>query len=157
MGDWSVGKTLKAVLKVLDENKTYLTPAKAGSSVLCYQQRTDALYRWLRCELPPLGREVWPPNPKIPNPAPTLRARLGDRVQITILNHVNVKNFPGSQLDVAETGQACDQNITEGTGNTYPGDPSFESPPNCFHGSSSTNLHFHGAISAPMEFPITCC
>lgn len=145
----SVGKTLKAVLKVLDENKTYLTPAKAGSADCVTNSGQMRYIGGYDASLPPLGREVWPPNPKIPNPAPTLRARLGDRVQITLLNHVNVKNFPGGQLDVAETGQACDQNITEGLGNTYPGDPSFESPPNCFHGSSSTNLHFHGSHISP--------
>jgi FtsP/CotA-like multicopper oxidase with cupredoxin domain len=33
--------------------------------------------------------------------------------------------------------------------NTYPGDPSFETPPNCFHGSSTTNLHFHGSHVSP--------
>jgi FtsP/CotA-like multicopper oxidase with cupredoxin domain len=142
----SSGKTLKAVLKVLDENKTYLTPGTGGCVTNSGQMRYIAGYD---ASAPAIGRRVWPLNPKVPNPAPTLRARLGDRLQITLLNHVNVKNFPGGQLDVAETGQACDQNVTEGVGNTYPGDPSFESPPNCFHGSSTTNLHFHGSHTSP--------
>lgn len=142
----SSGKTLKAVLKVLDANRTYLAPGTAGCINNSGQMRYIAGYD---ASAPPIGRRVWPPDPKVPSPAPTLRARVGDRVQITLLNHVNVKNFPGGQLDVAETGQACDQNVTEGLGNTYPGDPSFESPPNCFHGSSSTNLHFHGSHTSP--------
>ncbi len=138
----SSGKTLKAVLKVLDENKTYLAPGCVpDSGQMRYISGYDA-------SAPPIGRRIWPPNPRVPSPAPTLRARLGDRVQITLLNHVDVKNFPGT-LDVADTGKACDQNVTEGLGNTYPGDPSFENPPNCFHGSSSTNLHFHGTHISP--------
>jgi hypothetical protein len=73
---------------------------------------------------------------------------VGDTIQITLLNHVDTKNFPNT-LDVAEHGQACDQNTTFGQGNTYPGSPSWENPPNCFHGSSSTNLHFHGTHTSP--------
>jgi hypothetical protein len=102
--------------------------------------------------LPLIRQRVWPFTHGVPAPGPTLRARVGDRVQITLLNHVNVKNFPGT-LDVAEHGDNCDQNKSVGPGgtsvNTYPGDPSFENPPNCFHGSSSTNLHFHGAHTSP--------
>jgi FtsP/CotA-like multicopper oxidase with cupredoxin domain len=139
----SSGKTLKAVLKILDESKTYLAPGCIPNSG---QMRYVAGYD---ASVSSSQRKVWPTTKGLPSPAPTLRARLGDRLQITLLNHVNVKNFPGGQLDVAETGQACDQNVTEGIGNTYPGDPSFENPPNCFHGSSSTNLHFHGSHTSP--------
>ena len=138
----SVGKVLKAVLKVLDANMTYLAPGcNSNTGQMRYIAGYDANLN------PPLKR-FWPLNPTGPNPAPTLRARLGDRVQITLLNHVNVDHFPGT-LDVAERGQACDTNTTVGVGNTYPGDPSFENPPNCFHGSSSTNLHFHGSHISP--------
>ena len=135
----SSGNVLNAIVKVLDENKTYLAANCVSNTG---QMRYFAAYD------PSSPSNVWPPNPKVPSAGPTLRARLGDRVQITLLNHVNVKNFPGT-LDVAETGQACDQNTTEGIGNTYPGNPSFEIPPNCFHGSSSTNLHFHGTHISP--------
>jgi FtsP/CotA-like multicopper oxidase with cupredoxin domain len=138
----SSGKTLKAVLKTLDEKKSYLAPGCVpNSGQMRYISGYDA-------SASRIAGPVWPTNPRVPSPGPTLRARLGDRVQITLLNHVNVKNFPGT-LDVAETGQACDQNTTEGQGNTYPGNPSFENPPNCFHGSSSTNLHFHGSHISP--------
>ena len=135
----SSGNVLNAIVKVLDENKTYLAANCVSNTG---QMRYFAAYD------PSAPSKVWPPNPKVPSAGPTLRARLGDRVQITLLNHVNVKNFPGT-LDVAETGQSCDQNTTEGIGNTYPGNPSFEQPPNCFHGSSSTNLHFHGTHISP--------
>jgi len=139
----SSGKTLKAVLKILDEKKTYLAPGCVpNSGQMRYFSGYDATN----------PSNVWPTTKGVPNPGPTLRARVGDTVQITLLNQVNVKNFPGT-LDMAEQGQACDQNKSVGPGgtsvNTYPGDPSFEHPPNCYHGSSSTNLHFHGTHISP--------
>jgi len=141
----SSGTTLNAILKVLDEpRKISSLPAgvpKSGQMryILGYDPATPA--------------KMWPMVHGTPSPAPTLRARVGDRVQITLLNHVDVTKFPNT-LDVAEKGEsACDVNKSVGPGgvsvNTYPGDPSFENPPNCFHGSSSTNLHFHGSHVSP--------
>lgn len=138
----SATKTLQAVLKILDEHRTYLAPGCITNS---------GQMRYISGYDPTSPSGVWPTTTGVPSPGPTLRARVGDRVQITLLNHVNVKNFPGT-LDVAEHGQACDQNKSVGPGgsvNTYPGDPSFEKVPNCFHGSSSTNLHFHGTHISP--------
>lgn len=142
----SATKTLQAVLKILDEKRTYLAAPASAPVLNTGQMRYIAGYD------PTNPSRVWPTTTGVPSPGPTLRARVGDRVQITLLNHVDVKNFPGT-LDVAEHGQACDQNKSVGPGgtsvNTYPGDPSFENPPNCFHGSSSTNLHFHGSHVSP--------
>jgi FtsP/CotA-like multicopper oxidase with cupredoxin domain len=140
----TAGQTLQAVLKILDEKKTYLAP---GCVTNTGQMRFFQGYD----ETNP--SKVWPSTKGVPSPGPTFRARVGDTVQITLLNHVNVKNFPGT-LDVAEQGSsACDQAKSvgpDGTSmNTYPGDPSFENPPNCYHGSSSTNLHFHGTHMSP--------
>jgi FtsP/CotA-like multicopper oxidase with cupredoxin domain len=144
-------KTLQVVLKVLDEDKSYLAPPNDGTAGKCFPSTGRMRYISGYDQTKP--GIVWP-TPELkgePSPGPTLRARVGDRVQITLLNHVDVKNFPGT-LDVAEQGQACDQNKSVGPGggvNTYPGNPSFENPPNCFHGSSSTNLHFHGSHVSP--------
>src|SRR6185312_855229 len=146
----SATKTLQAVLKVLDEQRTYLAPPANGAAGICVPNTGQM--RYISGYDPATPSRVWPTTKGVPSTAPTLRARVGDRVQITLLNHVNVKHFPGT-LDVAETGQSCDQNKTvnpDGSAiNTYPGDPSFEKPPNCFHGSSSTNLHFHGTHVSP--------
>src|ERR1041384_6842668 len=141
-------KTLKAVIKVLDEEKVYLGQPLAGQSGPSCNTGRMRYFSGYDQNLPPLGRPVWPKTHGVPRPGPTLRASVGDTIQITLLNHVNTKNFPNT-LDVAEHGQACDQNTTFGQGNTYPGNPMFENPPNCFHGSSSTNLHFHGTHPSP--------
>ncbi len=149
----SSGKVLQAVLKVLNEQRTTMSPT--GCAADKGQMRYIAGYD------PATPANVWPKQKGVPNPAPTLRARVGDRVQITLLNHVNVDEFNQTQdvanaskpLDVAERGEnACDTTKSVGPNssvNTYPGDPSFEKPPNCFHGSSSTNLHFHGSHVSP--------
>jgi FtsP/CotA-like multicopper oxidase with cupredoxin domain len=142
-------KTLKAVMKVVDEEKVYLgPPVAAGTQFSCNTGRMR-FFSGYDASVPPANRKVWPTTHGVPSPGPTLRASVGDTVQITLLNHVDVSKFPNGQLDVAEHGQACDSNTTFGAGNTYPGDPSFEHPPNCFHGSSSCNLHFHGSHVSP--------
>jgi FtsP/CotA-like multicopper oxidase with cupredoxin domain len=71
-------------------------------------------------------------------------------VEITFLNHVDVSFFVGSgSFDNAETGTAlsCDA-ATEVTGPVYPA-MAGDSFPNCFHGSSTANLHFHGTHVTP--------
>jgi FtsP/CotA-like multicopper oxidase with cupredoxin domain len=136
----SSGKVLNTILKILDEQKTYTGPNCAPSS---------GRMRYMAAVDPNTGTTIWPPNPKVVSPGPTLRARLGDQVQITLLNQVDPSKFP-ENFDVAETtSQACDQNTTQGIGNTYPGNPSFEVPPNCYHASGSMNLHFHGTHVSP--------
>jgi FtsP/CotA-like multicopper oxidase with cupredoxin domain len=141
-------KTLKAVLKVLDEQKAYLGQPPQGTTNLSCNTGQMRYLSGYDASASPSMRQVWPTKHGVPGPAPTLRASVGDTIQITLLNNVNVKNFPNT-LDVAEHGQSCDQATTFGAGNTYPGNPSWENPPNCFHGSSSTNLHFHGTHTSP--------
>jgi FtsP/CotA-like multicopper oxidase with cupredoxin domain len=141
-------KTLKAVLKVLDEKRFYWGQPNAGQTLPSCQQGQMRYVSGYDMNNP---SNVWPKTLGVPTPAPTLRASIGDTVQITLLNQVNVNNFPGT-LDVAEKGvRNCDQDTTfgSGAGKNYPGNPTFENPPNCFHGSSSTNLHFHGTHVSP--------
>lgn len=89
-------------------------------------------------------------------PGPTLRAEVGDTVEIGFFNEVDVAAFPGT-LDVAEQGKGCNTsalvagggtgNPTTTTSNQYPGN--FDNFPNCFHASSTANLHFHGTHVTP--------
>lgn len=98
------------------------------------------------------------PNPM---PGPTLRARVGDIVNLTFLNQINPGDF-GSSIDRAENGigNGCDtssgggavtdpnnpkrtvavQGYPQGAGDVFP---------DCFHGSSTGNLHFHGTHTNP--------
>ena len=78
----------------------------------------------------------------LPRPGPTLRARVGDLVQLTFINQINPANFPYS-IDRGETGVGggCDE-----TSGGYPGSDKY---PDCFHGSSTGNIHFHGTHTNP--------
>lgn len=108
------------------------------------------------------GEVVWPPAIRTgPLPGPTLRGRVGDQVEITFLNHVDVADFAqtGKDLDKAETGQGdgCDELFAKDGDDQiqrlYPdiaGDASTPgSPRHCFHASSTANLHFHGTHVTP--------
>lgn len=75
-----------------------------------------------------------------PMPGPTLRARVGDLVQLTFLNQVDTSVF-GDSIDRAEHGQGCDESAAP-----YPAVDKF---PDCFHGSSTGNIHFHGTHTNP--------
>jgi len=87
------------------------------------------------------------PRPEPDNnvaPGPTLRARIGDKVEISFLNKINDREFAYTFDTNSPGGKSsfgCDQ-----SGTTYPGKDLF---PNCFHGSSTANLHFHGTHTSP--------
>jgi FtsP/CotA-like multicopper oxidase with cupredoxin domain len=77
-------------------------------------------------------------------PGPTLRAKLGDQVQIAFLNRIDDKLFPYTFDTAAGHGShGCDLTSNPGL---YPAADQF---PNCFHGSSTANLHFHGTHTSP--------
>jgi FtsP/CotA-like multicopper oxidase with cupredoxin domain len=81
-----------------------------------------------------------------PMPGPTLRARVGDIVELTFLNQVDPGDF-GDSVDRGDfkTGTGCDE-----TSIGYPGtDPKGDKYPNCFHGSTTANIHFHGTHTNP--------
>lgn len=142
-------KTLQAVLKMLNEKRSYLAPSSQGGGKTVCQ---SGQMRFFFAYDPTNPSQKWPTTLGVPNPGPTLRARVGDTVQITLLNQVDVSAF-GNTIDVAESGGTCDVAMSVGPDgkaiNTYPGVPSFETPPDCFHGSSSANLHFHGTHISP--------
>jgi FtsP/CotA-like multicopper oxidase with cupredoxin domain/plastocyanin len=73
-----------------------------------------------------------------PLPGPTLRARAGDFIELTFLN----------QIDPSKFGQSIDAIDCESTSAGYPGGAK-DTFPNCFHGSTSANIHFHGTHTNP--------
>jgi FtsP/CotA-like multicopper oxidase with cupredoxin domain len=73
-----------------------------------------------------------------PLPGPTLRARVGDFIELTFVN----------EIDPAKFGQSVDAVDCESTSAGYPGG-AHDSFPNCFHGSTTANIHFHGTHTNP--------
>jgi FtsP/CotA-like multicopper oxidase with cupredoxin domain len=89
----------------------------------------------------------WPSGPE-PIPGPTLRARVGDLVEIMFFNEINTAHFSfsGDRAGVGDN-SACDQYTTNGGKNQY--GVAGDAFPDCLHGSSTTNLHFHGTHTSP--------
>ena len=103
------------------------------------------------------GTQTWPGTAQAgqPVPGPTLVAEVGDVVQVALLNQTRVKDFNGT-LDQAETGQNSASGCNSSNQVTAPGSPgtniypgNFDAFPNCFHASSTANLHFHGTHVTP--------
>ena len=89
---------------------------------------------------PPIGSAV--------APGPTLRGRLGDLVEITFENKVDDSKFPytfDTNSPPGYSGFGCDK--VDNAGQPYY--PSQDKFPNCFHGSSTANIHYHGTHTSP--------
>jgi FtsP/CotA-like multicopper oxidase with cupredoxin domain len=79
---------------------------------------------------------------------PTLRARVGDVIELAFLNNIDPGVF-GKSIDSGDAG-ACDQTFGATALKNYPGvDPKGDKFPNCFHGSTTANIHFHGTHTNP--------
>jgi FtsP/CotA-like multicopper oxidase with cupredoxin domain len=113
------------------------------------------------CDAPQLryfkGVDTTPPwtSTGDPLPGPTLRARVGDLVQIAFLNQVDVSKFPNTlDQDLQGKTAGCDEaraqrrkkEFQDQSAQIYPRNDSF---PDCLHGSSTANLHFHGTHTTP--------
>jgi FtsP/CotA-like multicopper oxidase with cupredoxin domain len=92
----------------------------------------------------PMKPSAWPSGAE-PIPGPTLRARVGDLVEIMFFNEVDTSKFAGT-LDrgTVGTSEACDTYTTGGRART-----NGDTMPDCLHGSSTTNIHFHGTHTTP--------
>src|SRR6185436_19771898 len=92
---------------------------------------------------------VVPPNTyPYPLSGPTLRARVGDLVELTLLNYIDPGKFPYSIDQGEKDPPGCDQTSTYPN---FPGVPPqyVDTFPDCFHGSSTVNIHFHGTHVNP--------
>lgn len=99
----------------------------------------------------------WDPAQGRPNfgtdigPGPTLRMHLGDLVEISFLNKIDDSQFPYTFVTKSKPGRSsfgCDEVATTDS-TKFPGYPGNDLFPNCFHGSSTANIHFHGTHTSP--------
>lgn len=112
-----------------------ITGTIAAKDITCEEQ-------WLRTYRKDAPATRQQPNDRatLPQPGPTIRAKVGDLVQLTFLNLIDPLNFPGT-----DTGECDEVQTTNGTA-VYPRSDAY---PNCFHGSVFTNVHFHGTHTSP--------
>jgi FtsP/CotA-like multicopper oxidase with cupredoxin domain len=91
-----------------------------------------------------------------PVPGPTLRARVGDIIELTFVNELDPARFGGTKDQGTKNSTVGCDIVNNGAGATagypfvslnppVPGD----TYPDCFHGSSTGNIHFHGTHTNP--------
>jgi FtsP/CotA-like multicopper oxidase with cupredoxin domain len=110
-------------------------PPTAVGNTSCPQQ----LMRGYRPGQPPPA-----PNELLnPLPGPTLRARVGELVQLTFFNAVDANRF---DQNVVIGPNGCMKVSGKGGTEIYPATDVF---PNCLHASSTANIHYHGTHTNP--------
>jgi FtsP/CotA-like multicopper oxidase with cupredoxin domain len=91
-----------------------------------------------------------PPVRTAVGPGPTLRARIGDKVKLAVHNRIDDSMFAYTFDTNSKPGFSsfgCDaSNPQPPNPQLYPVNDKF---PNCFHGSSTANIHFHGTHTSP--------
>jgi FtsP/CotA-like multicopper oxidase with cupredoxin domain len=122
---------LQAVIKVKSGQRCISGPTNYAATLMYFEGYNAAK-----------PSQVWPTSQSA-GPGPTLQAELGDVVQISFLNEVAIKEFPGSLEG------ACDQAGYAGPPANPTWYPDTDIYPNCFHASNSANLHFHGTHVTP--------
>jgi FtsP/CotA-like multicopper oxidase with cupredoxin domain len=143
------GGKVQGMVRMTNENRAVpgSTAGKCTTYMLRYFEGWDATGT----------KKFWPPaNRKgLPTPGPTIVTRIGDDVQIILLNNVNPRDFPGSidtgHLSNDEPAAGCDV-ATQAGNPSAPALPVLDTYPNCFHGSNACNLHFHGTHVTPSGF-----
>jgi len=128
---------LRAVLTLTDEKRTLwgsIQDTRCAIQDVRFFKGSD-----------PASPTLWPATGE-PIPGPTFRARVGDLVEIAFLNQIDTQHFAGS-LDEAKRDDTtgCDQFVQDGK-QLY---PNGDKMPNCLHGSSTANVHFHGTHTTP--------
>src|SRR6185503_8023099 len=145
----SQGGFLRGVVMLSDEDRS-MPGASSGSS--CDTQHLR-FFKGYSTQEP---MKPWPSTGD-PIPGPTLRARVGDLVELAFLNQIDTSEFPNT-LDQGEQGKTdgCDIATAERRNPAPPEPPQSsqiyprnDSYPNCLHGSSTANLHFHGTHTTP--------
>lgn len=124
---------LRGSLYTVSEMQQLPAPRATASAPTCVAQWVRAY----RLEAP----TNWNPSPqdlKEPLPGPTLRARVGDLVELSFFNVIDANKFPG-----VDDGKCDETNM----GTKYPG--TFDKYPDCFAGSVYTNMHYHGTHTSP--------
>ena len=145
---------LRARITVTSERDrmTFRNPigGQPGMTEACWPQ-------WVRAFRSPDANPPYPPLGDLNElqVGPTLRARVGDFIELTFLNNVNPAVFGASsdgptKVDAGDIGD-CDNTSAPYPGNVKGPDGKFISDtfPNCFHGSTTANLHFHGTHTNP--------
>src|SRR3954452_9867260 len=121
-------------------------PGDPNAYTACYGQWVRAIRR--PDAVPPFPAPGTEAAVGDPMNGPTLRAKVGDFIELTFLNNSDPAVF-GKSIDSGDVG-GCDHTFGATASANYPGtDPKGDKFPNCFHGSTTANIHFHGTHTNP--------
>lgn len=148
-------KVLQGVIELREEKRDFIDFKKAApGSYACTNRLLRAYHGYRGFNLDAKNR-VTPTG--IASGGPTLRAAVGDTVQLIFFNRIDPSQFSLTST-TSMTGQDCDTAVNTKGVQTYP--PADKNPdgtlaeafPNCFHASNTANLHFHGTHVSPSGF-----
>jgi len=136
---------LHGVLVAQSEDRTVYTYDTIAKQYNCQKLRLRAYVGYKGKTLDPAHR-VNPPG--VLGPGPTFRAHVGDTMKIAFLNHISLKDFPETKEGTCDivTDASTGQQIYPGV---KPTPPFPDQAPDCFRGSNTTNVHFHGTHVTP--------
>ncbi len=141
-------------LGVEARNITYYQPstsaaAGARGGYVCFKPTLRAYQGYQGWNLDPKNRVTISGTS---GPGPTLRAKVGDKVQLIFLNRVDRTKFQQTSLtSIKSAPNKCDTVLNPDGTEAYPANDKSRFP-NCFHASNTSNLHFHGTHTTPDTF-----
>jgi FtsP/CotA-like multicopper oxidase with cupredoxin domain len=131
-------KNKKLLVNMTVKGTTRNVATIAGQGYQCRPMRL----RYFAAQEALAGGAVWPVNPSLPGPGPTLRIRVGDQVEIKLKNDLQASFFGLSN----SAPNGCDLKTNQNAQTIYPGNDDL---PSCFHQDNTTNLHYHGTHVTP--------
>lgn len=141
-------KVLRGLIDLVVEQRD-ITYYQGSGGYVCFRPTLRAYRGYQGWNLDPKNRVT---RTGISGPGPTLRARVGDKIELIFLNRINPADFQQTALtSVKSTPNKCDTVFNTDGSEAYPGGDAARFP-NCFHASNTSNLHFHGTHTNPDQF-----
>ncbi|HYU25278.1 MAG TPA: hypothetical protein VEO74_08755, partial [Thermoanaerobaculia bacterium] len=145
---------LRGVIDAREENRTFVDyrTSTTPTTYTCTKRLLRSYHGYRGFSLDPKDR-VTPTG--IAAAGPTLRAAVGDKVEVILFNHIDITQFSlTSATGHGFFGEDCDTSITTTGAQKYPNRSATnpEDFPNCFHASNTANLHYHGTHVSPDGF-----
>jgi FtsP/CotA-like multicopper oxidase with cupredoxin domain len=142
------GHRLRGVVDLAVEKRS-ITYYQGNGGYVCFQPTLRAYQGYQGWTLDPSKRVT---KVGVSGPGPTLRAAVGDDVQLIFINRVDKSQFQSTSLtSIKSAANQCDTVLNPDGSEAYPGADK-EHFPNCFHASNTSNLHFHGTHTNPDGF-----
>lgn len=139
---------LKGLIDLVVDKRS-ITYYQGNGGYVCFQPTLRAYQGYKGWNVDPKNRVT---SLGISGPGPTLRAAVGDKIQLIFLNRIDKSKFQATSVtsgDIKSVPNKCDTVFNQAGQEVYPKNDKW---PNCFHASNTSNLHFHGTHVSPGGF-----